>query len=634
MTEKILAERYRLVEQIGIGGMAIVYRAVDIRTGHDVAVKVLKPEFNQNAEFVSRFQREAEAASKMTHHNIVNLLDVGMDGENRYLVMEYVRGKTLKQVIQEKGRLSPQVAAQITIRILSALQHAHQHGIIHRDIKPQNILVHEDGHIKVADFGIARITGASTLTRDDSVMGTVHYISPEQVSGHEVSTRSDIYSTGVVLYEMLTGKVPYDGENYVTIAMQHLHAQPTPIETLAPDVPPAIIHVCMMAMEKDPRYRYQSAIEMATELRMALDGRTDQMQPRWAEVPQQVPTGAVPVPVQQPQQQTGPNPRRKPVRREETRQQRMVRIVSVVMITIFVFYGLIYGSIKIAELVMTRAEVPDVVGMTAEEAVRAMELKELTNETVEMYDPNIAAGMIISQAPEAGKRIRKGDTVVLTVSKGPSAQTVPSVVGRTTEDAIKVLQTPGLTLSVTERKVSSDTAIGVILTQAPEAGTQSQPGDIVEVTVSGGSAYVPNVVGKTLDAAQELVESASLTLGGDIEWEETSDPEKHGLVASQYPAPDTQVILGTEVSLTLYRVPTLIHTAIITLSLPESTEAISVRVTVMEGEEEKTVWATTSYSPDLPRRPSLEIYADAPGQYTYRVYTNDQYLYQMPVELE
>ena len=275
--QKILANRYRLTEQIGMGGMAIVYRAVDLRTGHNVAVKVLRPEFNEDREFIGRFQREAEAASKMTHHNIVNLLDVGMDGDNRYLVMEYVEGKTLKEVIQERGKLSAPLACQITIRILSALEHAHRNGIVHRDIKPQNILVHADGHIKVADFGIARIADSTTLTKGDNVMGSVHYFSPEQARGGGATAASDIYSTGVVLYEMLTGRVPFDGDNPVAVAMQHLHNAPTPIQNIAPDVPPAVIRVCMRAMEKNPAARYQTAREMASDLRAALEERGERM---------------------------------------------------------------------------------------------------------------------------------------------------------------------------------------------------------------------------------------------------------------------------------------------------------------------------------------------------------------------
>ena len=238
-------------------------------------MKVLRPEYNEDSEFIGRFQREAEAASKMTHHNIVNLLDVGMDGENRYLVMEYVQGKTLKSVIQERGKLNPALAGQIAIRILSALEHAHRNGIVHRDIKPQNILVHADGHIKVADFGIARIANSSTLTKGDNVMGSVHYFSPEQARGEGANATSDIYSTGIVLYEMLTGRVPYDGDNPVAVAMQHLHATPVPIQNLAPDVPPALVRVCMKAMEKNPALRYQTARDMAADIRLALENRPE-----------------------------------------------------------------------------------------------------------------------------------------------------------------------------------------------------------------------------------------------------------------------------------------------------------------------------------------------------------------------
>lgn len=224
MIGEILENRYELTDFIGKGGMALVYLAKDHRTGHAVAVKILRPEYNDNKEFLDRFDREAAAASKMTHHNIVNLLDVGISGNCRYLVMEYVKGKTLKDVIAEKGSLPEDVAAQICIRILSALQHAHNNKIIHRDIKPQNILVHSDGHIKVADFGIARLADSSTHAMQDGVMGSAHYISPEQAKGENVSFASDIYSVGVVLYEMLTGKVPFDGDSAVMIAMQHIHA--------------------------------------------------------------------------------------------------------------------------------------------------------------------------------------------------------------------------------------------------------------------------------------------------------------------------------------------------------------------------------------------------------------------------
>lgn len=432
MSEKILADRYKLVEQIGIGGMAIVYRAIDMRTGHNVAIKVLRPEFNQDAEFVGRFQREAEAASKMTHHNIVNLLDVGMDGNNRYLVMEYVQGKTLKQLIQEKGRLNPIVAAQITIRILSALQHAHENGIIHRDIKPQNILVHSDGHIKVSDFGIARMANSSTLSKGDNVMGSVHYFSPEQASGHTADVTSDIYSVGVVLYEMLTGRVPFDGDSPVAIAMQHLHNEPTPIATLAPDVPPGIIHVCMMAMEKNPRHRYQSAVQMASELRKAVEGRTGQMQPRMLETvappaQQGYATASMQRQPSGPVRLSGTTRTAAAKRRNGDRHGSALWWIVSLLVAGLVFYGLYLGGAEIYDRVANTATVPDMVGSDQASATRLASRAGLNVEIVEVNHATVAAGMVIMQAPEAETSLRKGDTVVLTISKGPSAQWCPAL---------------------------------------------------------------------------------------------------------------------------------------------------------------------------------------------------------------
>ena len=624
MSEKILAGRYVLVEQIGIGGMAIVYRAIDRNTGHSVAVKVLKPEFNRDAEFVSRFQREAEAASKMTHHNIVNLLDVGMDGENRYLIMEYVKGQTLKEVIQEKGRLTAPVAVQITIRILSALQHAHQNGIIHRDIKPQNILVHADGHIKVADFGIARMANSSTLTRGDSVMGSVHYFSPEQAQGKGTDVTSDLYSVGVTLYEMLTGRVPFDGDSPVAIAMQHLHAAPEPIRRYAPEVPEAICHVCMKAMEKDPAYRYRSAREMASELRMALEGRVSEMQPRLVE---NLP----------PAQPTPSSLRRNGVRqhtgRTRTRPNNARWWVMTAVVTLVVLYGLYLGTMAIYEKVVNSATVEAYVGREVSEAQRAITRIGLKAEVMEINHPTIASGIVVMQAPQEDATLRKGDVVVLTVSKGPASQTVPKLIGMTRQDAQTTLKAYGLTLSVVEYVVSATYEAGKIVEQYPVQGALCESGDIIQVTISGGVAYVPLVTGRLLTEAKELISSAGLTLNTDITYKETEAESLHGRVTSQSIAANSQVIQGTNISLTVYRVPSMMKKARITLDLPASDGLTSVRVTLQDDSGEYTVYQN-DYPANASRHPEIELTTDNAGSYTYRVYINDGFKYSGTVTFE
>ena len=625
MSEKILADRYRLVEQIGVGGMAIVYRAIDQRTGHSVAVKVLKPEFNKDAEFVSRFQREAEAASRMTHHNIVNLLDVGMDGDNRYLVMEYVQGKTLKEVIREKGRINPTVAAQITIRILSALQHAHQNGIIHRDIKPQNILVHEDGHIKVADFGIARMANSSTLTRSDTVMGSVHYFSPEQASGQAADVTSDIYSVGVVLYEMLTGRVPFDGDSTVAVAMQHLHARPAPIETIAPEVPLAICHVCMMAMEKNPKYRYQSAREMAAELRMALEGRTDQMQPRLVEKPA-APMPAPSAPVKAPPVPAAPAKKPRP-------RVNVKAWLLTVALAAAVFYGLYVGGMTIYEKVVNSVTVPDFVGMEVTSAQRSASRAGLKAEVVEINHPSISAGTVILQAPEVDNTLRKGDTVVLTVSKGPATQTVPNITGMTVSDGITAAQAYGLTLTVVERVISTDVQADFIINQSPVAGESCKAGDIIQITVSGGSAVVPKLQGITLAEAQAALSAGGLTMSSAVTYVDTQDTSLHGRVAAQSPAADTQVVQGAQVTLSIYRVESMLARSSVTLDLPQSDSLTSVRITLVQGDTEVTVYQG-EYPANASRHPEVELTAQDPGDYIYKVYFGDKFAYQQQVTLQ
>lgn len=617
MTERILANRYRLIEQIGMGGMAIVYRAVDLRTGHNVAVKVLRPEYNEDREFISRFQREAEAASKMTHHNIVNLLDVGMDGENRYLVMEYVQGKTLKAVIQERGKLSAPLACQIAIRILSALEHAHRNGIVHRDIKPQNILVHEDGHIKVADFGIARIADSATLTHGDNVMGSVHYFSPEQARGEGATAASDIYSTGIVLYEMLTGRVPYDGDNPVAVAMQHLHAAPAPIQSISPDVPPSVVRVCMRAMEKNPAARYQTAREMAADLRVALEERGAE--------PVQMPENELDVRQPKPQvttERTGNTGQRKKVNSKAS-QRRRVRILADVLIALAVLTGLFFGGKAIVERTISKVSVPDIMGMNIDEAVKVLKQAGLKETHKFMANDEAEKNVVFKQNPEGSMDAHKGDTVILLVSSGPVPYEMPDVTGMTADEATKLLSEKKMNIT-RDRAASSEVEKGKVISQIPAAGDMVTRDDPVTLTVSGGSTTVPSLADKTLEEAEELLAGQNLTLQPGLKYQSTEEYEKHGLIASSLPEAENRVAEETPVQLTIWRHPVAATVANLNIRLKSSDQQTKVRITV-QAEGSNTVIETRTYTfdPHDSRQIEETIYLPDRRTYTCTVYDGD-----------
>lgn len=621
MNEKILANRYRLTEQIGMGGMAIVYRAVDLRTGHNVAVKVLRPEYNEDREFISRFQREAEAASKMTHHNIVNLLDVGMDGENRYLVMEYVQGKTLKAVIQERGKLSAPLSCQIAIRILSALEHAHRNGIVHRDIKPQNILVHEDGHIKVADFGIARIADSATLTRGDNVMGSVHYFSPEQARGEGATAASDIYSTGVVLYEMLTGRVPFDGDNPVAVAMQHLHASPVPIQTLAPDVPPAVIRVCMRAMEKNPAMRYQSARDMASDLRAALEERGEQ-----TSYPENELEIRQPKPQIAGERNTNTGPRR-PVQNPGNR-RKILRIILDSLLVLAVLAGIFFGGRAIYEQTIFTVKVPNVMGMDIEEAVKVLKQAGLTETHKAMPSDDVQLNQVYVQNPEADTTIRKGDAVILVISSGPVPFEMPDVINMTADEATNLLTAKKMAIT-RDRAASADVPKGRVMNQVPAAGDLVTRDDPVTLTISGGSTVVPALAGHTLQEAEEMLSSQNLTLQPALKYEITENAQEHGLIASSAPEAENRVAEDTPVTLTVYRYPEAECTATLSVMIPPSDQQQKVRISIRaEGSNVEVDARSYTLEPEDSR--VIEETIDIPDDryYTYTVYVGDTQLEQ------
>ncbi len=632
MKGMIFAERYKLADFIGQGGMSLVYRAVDIRTGHSVAVKILKSEYNSDKEFLERFQREAQAASLMSHHNIVNLLDVGMEGEHRYLVLEYVSGNTLKEIIRQKGRMSTNTAIQVAIRILSALQHAHDNGIIHRDIKPQNVLVHSDGHVKVADFGIARMTNAFTISKGDTVVGSVHYSSPEQASGTVVDATSDIYSTGVVLYEMLTGQVPFSGDTPVAVAMQHIKATPPPIEEFNPDVPPAVVAVVMKAMEKSPKKRYQSAREMADALIRARDGKEEVPPPSTGGGASRIGAQGSPPPGKRPPEFRsrvgGGQTQRTAARRR--RGKRYLSLAFTCLMVAGVLAVLTLGVLQIYHQVTSSAIAPELVGLSVEEAQTLTKRAGLNWQQTQINHDAIPAGTVISQIPEADVSMIKGDSVVVTVSLGPVSAVMPDLTGQTREEAAARLKEKGLAMVVF--KIASAEPLDTVISQSPKANEHLAMGSEVEVTISGGSTMVPDAMGKSLEDAQVLLQESSLVVS-KVEYIETEDPKEFGKVVSQTPAAGTMATLQAQMTLTIAKQSKPYHSEI-SITLPKAEASRSLRVMLLENKKEveqyeSSVPATASETTLL-----VPLSSEIKGTAVCRVYVNQVLWEEREVECQ
>lgn len=539
MIGHVFAQRYQLEEFVGKGGMALVFRATDMRTGHDVAVKILRPEYNGDAEFIERFQREAVAASKMSHHNIVNLLDVGHEDNFHYLVLEFVRGRTLKAVIAEKGLLPENIAAQIAIRILSALQHAHSNGIIHRDIKPENVLVNGEGHVKVADFGIARVAGSNTLSKDDKVIGSAMYFSPEQARGEGVTISSDIYSVGVVMYEMLTGRIPFEGETPVAIALQHISSLPPALRSFNEKISPAMERVVLTALSKDPKNRYRNASEMARAIRAAL------------EYPEALDEGlAVSTATDGRTRTTSNNSSRTQIDMQRRRKKARIKQWAVMLtLTAVVIAALAYGTVYIVQGIVNTTAAPYLIGSTEQEAIEMGRESGLVVEVVRQSDDIVPAGQVIVQSREYQYKMKRGDVIVITVSTGPKEQGVPAMVGSSLENARAEAEKYGFSLLVTQ-SILSDQPLNTVLQQTPDAGEKLAYGDIVQVVVSG-SVTVPQMTGLTRNQALEMAAKAGLSNYQFVEYA-TADETQFDRVADQRPKANERVLYNTQLTLLVY----------------------------------------------------------------------------------
>ena len=544
-----LGERYELGHQLGSGGMATVYLAYDRLLDREVAVKVLADRFAQDPAFVERFRREASAAAGLNHPNIVAVYDRGEAENTYYIVMEYLSGPDLKKVIREQGPLDPAVAVDNALQILSALTAAHGAGIVHRDIKPQNVMVGEDGRLRVADFGIARADADQQMTEAGSVIGTAQYLSPEQAQGEETTAASDTYAVGIVLYEMLTGRVPFDGDRPVTVAMKQINEPPIPPRVFESGIPHELDAAVLKSLSKRPEDRFTTADEFSAALLDIRAGMSGGQQSTLILTAPTAVAGAVATTETQAmanggggrggggggrQQQKGRNNR-----------PAVWGIVAVLIAALAVALALALTSGGGDTI-----PVPDIAGYDVPAATRAINDAGLKPAQRQEPSDTVLAGVVIGSNPSAGTDVAKESTVTILVSTGPAQITVPSVLDQTVEQATAALEKVGLQVSTVQ--VDSTKDIGTIVKQDPKPGTTAASGDTITLSVSKGTTKVtvPDVTGSDTATAKADITQAGLTVGSVSEDDGTSG-QSPGTVVSQTPSGGSSAAKGSSVSLTV-----------------------------------------------------------------------------------
>ena len=562
---KLLAGRYELIEKIGEGGMAVVYKAKDRLLNRYVAIKILRPEFTQDEQFLDSFKRESQAAAGLQHPNIVSIYDVGRTGNINFIVMELVDGRPLSDFIKEKGRLDYKTTIDIAKQMASALSIAHKHQIIHRDVKPHNIMITSDGVAKLTDFGIARAVSNATMVADTSkIIGSVHYFSPEQARGAYVDERSDIYSLGIVMFEMLTGRVPFDGETPVEVALKHINEDvPSPAK-LVPGIPPALDKVVLKATDKYQTERYKSADEMLEALKnvefvtqmvgdRVFAGEKDNKLRQDENVVAPVNNKredreqemvVVPANSKKPKSKTDDSKKKK----------KIAIIIGISAAAILILFGILYVSGIIGgsgkEVV-----VPDVKGMSYSEAKEVLEEKGLKIEKADepIASQKIEKGKIVSQTPSKNSKVKKGRTVRVILSAGNAELKVPDLKGLSYNEAKTLLSEMGLQISKGDEVDSDSISEGLIASQYPAAKTKVDQGDIITVNISRGKkdAVIPKLVGTKFTSENDISEILS-KYGyklGKVSYEESY--ETPGTIIKQSPDAGTTAEKKTTVDIVI-----------------------------------------------------------------------------------
>ncbi|MGE5329049.1 MAG: Stk1 family PASTA domain-containing Ser/Thr kinase [Deltaproteobacteria bacterium] len=644
MEGMILGNRYQLIERIGGGGMALVYKAKCNLLNRFVAVKILRPEFTTDKEFIERFKIESQAAASLSHPNIVSIYDVGNDNDVNYIVMEYVDGVTLKEYITEKGLVPWKTAVNIAMQICSALEHAHKNHIVHRDIKPHNIILTKEMIAKVTDFGIARAVSSSTLTATGNTIGSVHYFSPEQARGGYTDEKSDIYSLGIVLYEMLTGKVPYDGDTPVTIALKHLEDEMVPPIELDGSIPKSVNDIVLKAVQKNQASRYQSATEMLDDLYSALKVPNGNFVKFDNEVIDTHTTRRVNIADIASSRQISdkPEPAHNQLQPEDKNKNKNEKVtVIAALITSLLLIGIISAGVGfyVYSKFFTKTTVvktPNIVGMNIDEAKALLIKNDITvNEIERRPDEKLSKDLIISQNPIADMEMRSPGEMQVVVSSGQEAVTVPDLTGMSYREAQNELQKVGLLIKIIYEP-NAEILENYVIRQTPGVNMPVAKNSEVQVFVSDGPENVkvktPNLIGLSEADARQMIKDSKLILGKVSNSSDSS--QKDGVVIDQSIMPNTEVSNLSKINITVNKLEDNPdgdgNTRYISIDVTKkgANKTFMLRVEV-DGVEGKKIFMNEMHSRD---EKQIDVPVKGIGSCMVRVYIDDRLDSEMEVD--
>lgn len=633
--------------------MANVYLAHDMILDRDVAVKILRLDFAENDEFIRRFHREAQSATSLVHPNIVSIYDVGEEDSIYYIVMEYVEGQTLKQYIQQHSPVPVDTALDIMKQLLSAISHAHQHHIVHRDIKPHNILVDRLGNVKITDFGIAMALSSTSITQTNSVLGSVHYLSPEQARGGMANKKSDIYSLGIVMFELLTGRLPFSGESAVSIALKHLQSETPSLRRWNPSIPQSVENIVLKATAKDPFHRYENVEDMEEDIRTALE--PDRMNEKKFSVPDDDDaTKAIPVitsdrPYQNMDEtrvhekddkgaSAGPAPAAKKQKKDKKKKKKWP-IVLVSLFLFFVVMGVLALTVLPELFLPKEIEVPDVAGETIEDATSILTKAGFeVEDPVEINDEEVEEGLVIKTDPKAGRMAKEESSITIYLSSGKEKFEMSDYTGRSFEEVESLLEKEGFTQITREDANNEDEPEGTILEQSIDEGEEVIPGETgIEFTVSSGPAPIvlKDLTGLNLKGVQDYAESTGLKI--DTSKEEYHDTVEKGLVISQSQPAGTELGKGSGLSVTFSKGKEEIppKTVPIEITIPyepeEEGEPQEIQILVEDMNNKMTAPFDTFYITEE-RKYNMELLIQEGSKAYYKVLRNSQQIIDEEVD--